>query len=66
MRLLPTGDPAPPKTGDPLPIDNGHESRCPARVVKADFYTPVFRGDVSVRYDDGTLDLVDSQRIIRS
>jgi hypothetical protein len=31
----------------------------PATVVQARFKTHVFRGDISIRYPDGTMDLVE-------
>lgn len=36
-----------------------------ARVICGDFRTHVYRGMVSVRYDDGALDLVEEEQVER-
>lgn len=50
MRLITGGMP---EAGDVVTIDGR-----PATVLKAGFSTHVFRDDVSIRYEDGTLDLI--------
>lgn len=50
MRRIPGGLP---ESGDVVAID-GHQ----ATIVKAGFSTHVFCNDVSIRYEDGTLDLI--------
>lgn len=51
MRLIPGGLP---KKGDEVVAGDGRL----ATIVRAGFSTHVFRDDASIRYKDGTLDLV--------
>lgn len=62
MELLEGGIPGP---GTPVEIDHAGRGR-EAVVVASGFKTHVFRGDVSVRYTDGTMDLVPAERVRRS
>lgn len=50
LRLIPGGMPA---RGDSVTVDGRQ-----ATVIEAEFSTHVFQNDVSVRYDDGEVDLI--------
>ena len=64
MRVVEGAMPDPPEPGSPVWVVEPDGGRIPAMVITARFTTHVFRGDVSVRYPDGTLDLIEKERVV--
>ena len=63
MKLLEGGLPDRPKPGAAVRVKTHDGAWRPATVVQASFKTHVFRGHVSVRYQDGALDLVEERHV---
>ena len=64
MRLVEGAMPDPPEPGSEVWIVEPDGGRVLATVITGRFKTHVFRGDVSVRYHDGGMDLVKSDRVV--
>ena len=63
MQLVRGGLPDRPKPGAAVRVKTPDGTWQPATVVQARFKTHVFRGHVSVRYQNGVLDLVEEQQV---
>ena len=64
MRVVDGAMPDPPAPSSAVWVVGTDGVRLPATVITARFKTHVFRGNVSVRYADGTFDLIEKERVI--